>query len=143
MKTQLAVGGPFYSVITVYDDLFAFGGSGVYRPNPAARPLGGHAVEIIGYSSPGADPRAQYAEGYWVCKNSWGTDWPVGARDAGIFALAMGGNVCGVESRCGFAEPVLHVDAATRGAIARAARDDGLAGMRFDTAEAYLAAADK
>jgi len=106
MKLELIQGGPFYSAIAVYDDLYLFSGLKPYRPGKSATLVGGHAIEIIGYCERGADPRPRYKDtGYWVCKNSWGEDWPTQTDTPGYFTVVMGENVCGIESRCGFATP--------------------------------------
>lgn len=98
MKRELATGGPIYTAITVYDDLFGFTGNGVYERDPKSHVIGGHAVEIVGYSG----------DNYWICKNSWGTKWPRNSKSPGIFKVKMGVNMCGIESRCGTAEPIVY-----------------------------------
>jgi len=44
--------------------------------------VGFHAVTVVGYDD---------EEGYWIAKNSWGTDW----GDAGWFKIAYG--QCGID----------------------------------------------
>lgn len=108
MKKQLVLGGPFYCAMTVYDDLFTFDGLGVYSASKGAQEIGGHAIEIIGYSEKGQDPRKGFEKAYWVCKNSWGSGWPTKSNTPGYFMIQMGVNMCGVESRSGVATPSLH-----------------------------------
>jgi C1A family cysteine protease len=63
--------------------------------------LGGHAIEVIGYCEPDTDKRIGFEDmPYWICRNSWSKDWPIGTNDNGYFAIKMGDNMCGVESRC-------------------------------------------
>lgn len=108
MKRALLESGPFYCAMSVYDDLFAFQGTSVYERSKGAELIGGHAIEVIGYADPGVDPRLGFRDGYWICKNSWGKDWPLGTTSPGYFTIRMGVNMCGIESRCGFAIPTLH-----------------------------------
>lgn len=56
--------GPLLSRIEVYDDFMHYE-TGVYQYVTGAQ-KGGHAIAIVGYDNPG---------GYWIVKNSWGTDW--------------------------------------------------------------------
>jgi hypothetical protein len=108
MKLELYEGGPFYCAMAVYDDLFTYTGLEPYKPNPNANLIGGHAIEIIGYCEKGVDKRKGYEDGYWFCRNSWGKDWPLQTTTSGFFTVVMGKNYCGIESRCGFAEPILY-----------------------------------
>ena len=45
-----------------------------------------HGVVIVGYN------RSPDGSGYWIVKNSWGTDWGVD----GYIYLAMDSNMCGL-----------------------------------------------
>lgn len=106
MKKELYEGGPFYSAISVYDDFFTYGGLTPYKPGKNAILIGGHAIEIIGYCDKGQDPRPEFKNiSYWICKNSWGKDWPTKTVSNGYFTIISGQNICGIESRCGFAIP--------------------------------------
>jgi len=108
MKRALMDSGPFYCAVTVYEDLFTFSGTKVYAHAKGADQVGGHAIEVIGYADKGVDPRPGFNEtGYWVCRNSWGKDWPTESTTVGYFAIEMGTNMCGIESRCGYATPLL------------------------------------
>lgn len=106
MKHTLHKNGPFYCAMTIYDDFMTYDGLEPYRPSNGAELMGGHAVEIVGYCDMGENPN--YNVGYWICKNSWGSgDWPTRAALTGYFMIVMGENVCGIESRCGQANPIL------------------------------------
>ncbi|WP_405294011.1 C1 family peptidase [Algibacter sp. Ld11] len=76
MKTWLSTKGPLTACFTVYSDFFGYR-SGVYRKTAAATNRGGHCVTMVGYSDSGR---------YWICKNSWGTNW----GDNGYFKIAYG-----------------------------------------------------
>jgi hypothetical protein len=63
--------GPIVTFFEVWTDFFAYG-SGVYQkqamiaPNKPNKDEGGHYMLIVGYDD---------AQGCWIVKNSWGTDW--------------------------------------------------------------------
>jgi C1A family cysteine protease len=68
--------GPVTTYMTIYSDFYHYI-SGIYQVTAGATEEGGHLVAIIGYDHPG---------GYWICKNSWGTDW----GENGFFRIKMG-----------------------------------------------------
>jgi len=105
MKSELLNGGPFYCAMTVYEDFYSYTGENVYIHNLSSKKIGGHAVEIVGYCDEDVDKRSGFTDAYWICKNSWGKDWPKNSKDNGYFAIKMGVNECGIESRCGLANP--------------------------------------
>jgi hypothetical protein len=74
-KNHLSNVGPCAASFDVYDDFFSYG-SGVYH-HVSGDYVGGHCVEVIGYSE---------AEQCWICKNSWGTGW----GDGGFFKIGYG-----------------------------------------------------
>jgi C1A family cysteine protease len=73
--------GPVSACFIVYQDFFSYR-SGIYK-HVSGGQAGGHCVTIVGYND---NP------GYWICKNSWGTDW----GDQGFFRIAYG--ECGIDS---------------------------------------------
>ena len=68
--------GPVTTYMTVYSDFYHYR-SGIYKVTAGATEEGGHLVAIIGYD---------HTNGYWICKNSWGTDW----GENGFFRIQMG-----------------------------------------------------
>ena len=102
MKHELNTNGPFYCVMTVYKDLYDYNGLSVYKHIKTTTPVGGHAIEIIGYCNSGVNNNK---EGYWICKNTWGQRWPISSKVKNYFAILMGENECGIESRCGSLNP--------------------------------------
>jgi hypothetical protein len=104
MKAELTNSGPFFGSITVWDDFVNFNGHGIYIKNSKIK-RGGHAVEVVGWVDNGHDPRNIYKGGYWICKNTWGVDWGYLYDTPGYFAIRMGTNECGIESRSGTAVP--------------------------------------
>jgi C1A family cysteine protease len=110
MKMQIRNNGPIYSTMSVYEDFFNFNGNGIYSKKSKSF-LGGHAIEIIGWCDKGVDLRENYNDyGYWVCKNSWGIKWADKYDFPGYFAIRMGYNECGIESRTGCAEPFVNFE---------------------------------
>jgi C1A family cysteine protease len=73
--------GPVPSTMYVYLDFFTYQG-GVYERS-SEEYIGGHAVIIIGWGMEGE-------VGYWICKNSWGTEW----GEQGYFKIKWG--ECGI-----------------------------------------------
>jgi C1A family cysteine protease len=81
MKTWLSTRGSLAACFTVYNDFFSYSG-GVYR-HVSGAVAGGHCVSVVGYND---------VEGYWICKNSWGTGW----GESGFFKIAYG--ECGLDA---------------------------------------------
>lgn len=75
IKNWISTRGSVTGCFIVYQDFFSYR-SGVYR-HVSGDAAGGHCVEMIGYSD---------AQGCWICKNSWGTNWGEG----GYFRIAYG-----------------------------------------------------
>ena len=62
-------------------------------------------MQIIGWCDKGVDKRNNFNSGYWVCKNTWGKEWSKYYDFPGYFAIKMGSNECGIESRTGNVNP--------------------------------------
>jgi len=86
IMSQIVSGGPLSCAFTVYSDFPTYK-SGVYKRTPGSTPLGGHAVEMIGF---GTDSGTDY----WLVKNSWNEEW----GDGGTFKILRGSNECGIEA---------------------------------------------
>ena len=109
MKRTLHEFGPFYCAMAVYDDFFSYTGLEPYKPGKNAGLVGGHAINVVGYCDKGVDTRKKFKDtAYWICRNSWGTSWPLQTALDGYFTIVMGENICGIESRCGFATPMVY-----------------------------------
>lgn len=67
--------GPLSFYMVVYSDFYNYE-SGIYE-HVYGQIEGGHAVLLVGYDKAG---------GYWICKNSWGTNW----GENGYFKIKMG-----------------------------------------------------
>ncbi len=82
MKEWISTQGPLSCAFTVYNDFFSYR-SGIYR-HVSGGVAGGHCVCCVGYND---------AEKYWICKNSWGSNW----GDQGYFRIAYG--QCGIDAK--------------------------------------------
>jgi len=79
IKTELAKRGPMTTNFVVYDDFFLYK-EGVYQVTKGAKPLGGHAIVVIGWGE------TKDGIQYWIAKNSWNTDW----GNKGYFNIRIG-----------------------------------------------------
>jgi C1A family cysteine protease len=70
--------GPLPATMVVYSDFYPDYEGGVYHHTNGTYVFG-HVVTIVGYDTIGE-------EGYWICKNSWGTSW----GESGWFRIAFG-----------------------------------------------------
>jgi cathepsin B len=86
MKTELSTNGPFEVAFQVYADFMSYAG-GVYSHQYGGYE-GGHAVKLLGYG-------VENGINYWLCANSWNTDW----GENGYFRILRGSNECGIESQ--------------------------------------------
>lgn len=88
IRRILCTKGPIVGDMDLYSD-FAHYTGGVYKP-ASANPIGTHSVCIVGFDdNPTGEPP------YWLCKNSWGTDWGFNPStgevgQGGFFKLAQG-----------------------------------------------------
>ncbi|XP_061621889.1 cathepsin B [Phyllopteryx taeniolatus] len=85
IQLEIYKNGPVEGAFTVYAD-FVLYKSGVYQ-HVSGSMLGGHAIKILGWGEEDGVP-------YWLCANSWNTDW----GDNGFFKILRGSNHCGIES---------------------------------------------
>ncbi len=79
--------GPVYAYMGINSDYGGyFDGSGIYRCTDDSDI--NHGVVIVGYNDAG---------GYWIVRNSWGSDWPSGQyHDGGYFKVGYG--ECAIDS---------------------------------------------
>jgi hypothetical protein len=76
IKNALNKYGPLIAVMYVYSDLQHYTG-GIYQHYGPEPKTVNHAVVIVGYND---------YQGYWICKNSWGTGW----GERGYFRIKYG-----------------------------------------------------
>lgn len=82
---ELYKNGPVEGAFTVYEDFLQYK-SGVYQ-HVSGSPVGGHAIKVMGWGVEDGTP-------YWLCANSWNTDW----GENGFFKILRGEDHCGIES---------------------------------------------
>ncbi|XP_051234828.1 cathepsin B [Dicentrarchus labrax] len=85
IQYEIYKNGPVEGAFTVYEDFVQYK-SGVYQ-HVSGSAVGGHAIKILGWGKEGGVP-------YWLCANSWNTDW----GDNGFFKFLRGSDHCGIES---------------------------------------------
>lgn len=73
--------GPLPTTMDVYEDFYPNYTGGVYHYTYGDFVFG-HCVTIVGYD----DTWGEEDEGYWICKNTWGTEW----GEDGWFRIAYG-----------------------------------------------------
>ena len=87
IQNALLTYGPLPASMTVYEDFYPDFSGGVYEYKEGEIVFG-HCVTIVGYSNNWGSNN----EGYWICKNSWGTEW----GEEGWFRIAYG--QCNIEN---------------------------------------------
>lgn len=79
--------GPVATGFTVYPDFYTFDPKkSIYKWNGQGSPVGGHAVEIVGWGE-------ENGVKFWWIKNSWGKEWGLD----GYFKFIRGVNECELE----------------------------------------------
>jgi len=93
---EIKQNGPVQAMFLVREDFFMYKG-GVYKysdPIPDSpsnhRQKGYHSARIIGW---GVDRSQRRPIKYWVCANSWGTEW----GENGYFRILRGEDECDIE----------------------------------------------
>ncbi|MEA2054277.1 MAG: C1 family peptidase [Candidatus Thermoplasmatota archaeon] len=81
IQNALVEYGPLGTTMDVYDDFYPNYTGGVYSQT-SNEYVFGHCITIVGYD----DTWGGEGEGYWICKNSWGTEW----GEDGWFRIAYG-----------------------------------------------------
>lgn len=73
VKRSLLEHGPIITNIRLFEDYLNYE-SGVYQHGSASNEVGGHWLTVVGW----VDDPIDANEGYWIVKESWGTDWGEG-----------------------------------------------------------------
>jgi len=81
IQEALITYGPLPATMEVYGDFYPDYSGGVYRYEYGDYVFG-HVITIVGYDNTWGNND----EGYWICKNSWGTEW----GEDGWFKIAYG-----------------------------------------------------
>ena len=96
IKSAIFTYGPVITSFTVYDDFYEYTGGIYYHTHGNVR--GGHCVSVVGYNDD---------VGYWICKNSWGSNW----GENGYFRIGYGeAGICGYAYYLDYDSPYLSVD---------------------------------
>ncbi|CAM9705215.1 unnamed protein product [Ectocarpus sp. 6 AP-2014] len=134
MKQELYMRGPIVGTLMIHESTYDYDGLGVYKGSKKANDkfIGGHVVIITGYADAGANTdEPGFSGGYWICKQSWGLQFPSKSPvHAGYMFVDMGTNCAGIESRASACMPV----------ITREIRENmvnSLDASRFTSYEAY------
>ncbi|EGT47293.1 hypothetical protein CAEBREN_29072 [Caenorhabditis brenneri] len=97
IQTELMTNGPVQATFVVHEDFFMYAG-GVYQHSDLAAQKGAssvaegyHSVRVLGW---GVDHSTGRPIKYWLCANSWGTQW----GEDGYFKILRGDNHCEIES---------------------------------------------
>lgn len=109
MKEEIMIYGPIVAKMTVWRDFYAYDGVNPYQHDPNLDPdtdiLGAHAFCIVGWSDSYSTSEG-VMQPYWICRNSWGQNWPKypegynAKMPLGYFMVVMGINEGGIESDC-------------------------------------------
>lgn len=94
IQKEIMTNGPVEVSYNVYEDFEHYTG-GIYV-HTAGQMLGGHAVKMIGWGTENGTP-------FWICSNSWNSDW----GENGFFRIVRGLDECGIESGVVAGEPKL------------------------------------
>jgi hypothetical protein len=87
IRSNIYYWGPVSTGMVVYSDFYTFDPTTeIYKWNGIGGPVGGHAVEIVGW---GDDNNTKY----WIIRNSWGEEW----GEKGYFRMIRGINNCELE----------------------------------------------
>ncbi|XP_021362216.1 uncharacterized peptidase C1-like protein F26E4.3 isoform X2 [Mizuhopecten yessoensis] len=99
IMNEIYKNGPVQAIMKVKEDFFIYK-SGVYQYSNTVPDLlpddddrGYHSVRIIGWGVE-TNNSSNTTTKYWLCANSWGTDW----GETGYFRIIRGDNHCGIES---------------------------------------------
>lgn len=77
---------PVFALVDASHVSFQLYRSGIYSEPQCSSARLDHALQVVGYGS-------QNGNDYWICKNSWGTNW----GDRGYILIARNkGNMCGI-----------------------------------------------
>lgn len=90
IRNALLKFGPLVTCMNVFEDLYSYK-EGIYQ-HVWGDFCGRHSVTIMGYNN---------EEGYWICKNSWGTEW----GEDGWFNIRYG--------QCAIGDPVFYLSGVT------------------------------
>lgn len=101
IKLEILSNGPVISAFLVYNDYYFFDAKkSIYiHTDDGSLPIGGHAVEIVGWGE-------EDGIKYWWIKNTWGVEYGMN----GYFRFLRGTNMCHIEQNVHGFFPDLFID---------------------------------
>jgi len=98
MKQHIYNEGPIIAVFSCPEEFSNYDGLTIYEPPQGTDidNIGRHAIEVVGW---GKDDESGVE--YWICRNSWGDNWPSKHRKCSgkaFFYMKAGSDVCHIES---------------------------------------------
>lgn len=102
IQLEILKNGPVLTAFTIYNDFYTFDAKDsiyIHNTNIDDNPIGGHAVEIVGW---GEENEVKY----WWIKNTWGKDYGIN----GYFRIIRGEDMCGIEQNVHGFFPDLFID---------------------------------
>tara|TARA_B100001248_G_scaffold260079_1_gene247442 strand:+ start:86 stop:1522 length:1437 start_codon:yes stop_codon:yes gene_type:complete len=102
IQLDILSNGPVVSAFLIYDDFYSFDSKTeiyLHKPSPGSLPLGGHAVEIVGWGE-------ENGIKYWWIKNTWGVSYGIN----GYFKFFRGKNMCNIEENVHGFFPDMYID---------------------------------
>lgn len=133
MKRELYTHGPVVGTMLVFENAYHYDGTHVYTgPKRGEKFVGGHALTIHGWCDKNVNgDEPGFSDAYWVCKQSWGKEYPAKTpASKGYMYIKMGTNCVGIESRASACLPVITPEISAKMA-------DSLDESRFLSYEAY------
>ena len=110
MKRELFLHSIIVGTMMVYEGAYDYDGLSVYTgPKKGEKFIGGHALEILGFCEENVNgDEPGFSGAYWVCKQSWGKEYPAKTpASKGYIYIKMGTNCVGIESRASACLPVI------------------------------------
>lgn len=110
IKGEIVRWGPVAAGFIVYENFVegltkkgGWNGSSIYK-SVSGKPIGGHYVSIVGYGTDIKEDKPSETTDYWICRNSWGTDWGL----LGYFKIKIGIPECKLEENVTACSPYLY-----------------------------------
>jgi len=110
IKGEIVRWGPVAAGFIVYENFVegltkkgGWNGKSIYN-SVSGKPIGGHYVTIVGYGTETKEDKPSEKIDYWICRNSWGTDWGL----LGYFKIKIGIPECKLEENVSACSPYLY-----------------------------------
>lgn len=110
MKREIFLRGPIVGTLMIHESTYKYQGLEVYKgpKNKGDKFIGGHVLQLVGWSDSANTDEPGFEKKYWICKQSWGLEYPSHSiMSKGYMFVEMGRNVSGIESRASACMPVI------------------------------------